>query len=247
MRSFEEKFHAGDSIGYSYGLHHDTDNLHAHIFIHPRTREGIFVGMSGKPARHQGHFSRHKDQLGFIRENVRRRVSQILKETSDPKEAAHLKNNIYSDRIYFAPRQSHTSRAKNDFRPRMPADYQLEQKRSAVVSLNKQIAAKRVALREAAEGRNIAAIFRLRQPKWLRHLQKAYTVRLFRELRELQAQRHLLFSDYRASCRRLVPASDATRTVSRRKKRTKAASATPRPPKPTVSIRPKSTKPKIGF
>ncbi len=50
MRSFQEKFHPGDSVGYSYGLHHDTDNLHAHVFIHPRTREGDFVGMSGKPA-----------------------------------------------------------------------------------------------------------------------------------------------------------------------------------------------------
>lgn len=60
MRCFQEKFHPGDSVGYSYGLHHDTDNLHAHVFIHPRTREGAFVGMRGKPARHQGRFSRHK-------------------------------------------------------------------------------------------------------------------------------------------------------------------------------------------
>jgi len=248
MRSLQEEFHPGDSVGYSYGLHHDTDNLHAHVFIHPRTREGAFVGMSGKPARHRGHASRHKDQLGFLLDTVRRRVSQVLKEISAPKEASHLKNNLYSDRIYFAPRQSHTARAKNDFRPRTPADYQLEQKRSAVVALDQRISEKRLALREAAHGRNLASLFRLRQPKWLRVLEQAHTAKLFRELRELQARRYRLISEYRASRRRLLPAPDATKTVNRSKKKAKAfpPSVTPRAPKPTVTIRSKPTKPKIG-
>jgi hypothetical protein len=90
MRSFQEKFHPGDSVGYSYGLHHDTDNLHAHVFIHPRTRDGDFVGMSEQLQ----HFaernvkSRHKNQLKFVRENARQRASQMLQELSDPKAAA---------------------------------------------------------------------------------------------------------------------------------------------------------------
>ena len=251
LRSFQEKFHPGDSVSYSYGLHHDTDNLHAHVFVHPRTREGAFVGMS-EQLQHfaqRGISSRHKNQLKFVRETVRRRVSQVLEEISDPKEAAHLKNNLYSDRIYFAPRQSHLWRTKNDFRRRTPADFQLEQKRSAVASLDKRIAEKRAALREATSGRNIAAIFRLRQPKWLRLLQSAHTAKLFRELRELQAQRYRLISDYRASRRRLLPAPDDTKTVSRRKKPTKpsAPALTPRAPKPTATISTQSTKSKIGF
>jgi len=239
MRSFQEKFHPGDSVGYSYGLHHDTDNLHAHVFVHPRTREGAFIGMSGKPARYQGHASRHKDQLGFLRENVRQRVTQVLKEISD--------------RIFFVPRQSHQYRAKNDFRPRTPADYQLEQRRSAVAALDRQIAAKRIALREAAQGRNIASIFRLRQPKWLRHLEAAYTAKLFRERQELQAQRYQLYCEYRASRRRWLPPPDATKTVFPRKKqaKTSAPAVTPRAPKPvvkpTVTISTKSTKSKIRF
>jgi hypothetical protein len=249
LRSFQEKFHPGDSVGYSYGLHHDTDNLHAHVFIHPRTREGAFVGMSGKPARHQGHASRHKDQLGFLRENVRQRVTQVLKEISNPKEAAHLKNNLHSDRIFFAPHQSHLWRAKSDFHPRTPVDFQLEQKRSAVAALDQQIAAKRIALREAAQGRNIAAIVRIRQPKWLRHLETAYTAKLFREMRELQTQRHRLYSEYRATCKRLTPAPDATKTIFRRKKPTKpsAPAVTSRAPKATVTVATKSTKAKIRF
>jgi hypothetical protein len=253
MRSFQEKFHPSDSVGYSYGLHHDTDNLHAHVFIHPRTREGAFVGMSGKPAKHQGHASRHKDQLGFLHENVRQRVTQVLKEISDPKAAAYLKSHLLSDQIFFVPRHSHTWRAKNDFRPKTPADYQLELRRSAVAALNQQIAAKRIALREAAQGRNIASIFRIRQPKWLRHLESAYTAKLFREKQELQAHRYRLYSEYRAARRRWLPAPEDTKTIFRRKKQAKASapSLTPRGPKPvvkpTVTISTKSTKSKIRF
>jgi len=255
MRSFQEKFHPGDSIGYSYGLHHDTDNLHAHVLIHPRTRAGEFVGMSEqlqkKAAR--GAESRHKNQLKFVRENARRRASEVLEQISDPTKATHLKHNLYSDRIYFTPRQSHLARAKNDFRPRTPADYQLEQRRSAVATLDRQIAEKRIALREAAQGRNIAAIFRIRQPKWLRHLETAYTAKLFREKQELQAQRYRLYSEYRAARRRWLPAPDATTTVFRPKKqaKTSAPAVTPRASKPvvkpTVTISTKSTKSKIRF
>ena len=46
MRDFQEKFHPKDSIGYAYGLHHDTDNLHIHIALCPRTKNGAYVGCS---------------------------------------------------------------------------------------------------------------------------------------------------------------------------------------------------------
>jgi hypothetical protein len=213
MRAFQEKFHSGDSVGYSYGLHHDTDNLHAHVFIHPRTRDGNFVGMSGKPRRHRGHDSRHKDQLGFVHETVRRRVAQVLKELSDPKEAAHLKNNFHSDRIYYVPRLSHTARTRNDLRPLTPVDAQLEQKRAAVVSLDRQLAATRAAIRDATNGKHVTGIFPLRQPKWLRLMQQAQTAMLFRELRLLQGKRYHAVSDYWASRRRLLGARYATTAV----------------------------------
>jgi hypothetical protein len=77
LRSFQEKFHPGDPVGYSYGIHHDTDNLHAHVFIHPRTRDGVFIGMSEqlKQKAERGAASRHKNQLKFVRENARRRAA----------------------------------------------------------------------------------------------------------------------------------------------------------------------------
>jgi hypothetical protein len=250
MRSFQEKFHPGDSVGYSYGLHHDTDHLHAHLFIHPRTREDIFVGMSGIPKKYQGRDPQRKDQLGFVRDTVRRQVKQVLKELSDPKESAHLKTNLHSDRAYFIPRQSHTARLRHDFRPRSPADFQLERKRAAVKSLDRQIAAKREALRTESNGNHIASIFRLRQPKWLRLMQKIHAATLLRELRELQQKRYRLFAEYRAARRQWIPAPDDTRTVSKRKRKPAPAAGLPvRPPKLTVTVKPavKSTKVRRGI
>jgi hypothetical protein len=244
MRSFQEKFHPGDSVGYSYGLHHDTDNLHAHVFVHPRTREDAFVGLSGIPKKYQGRNPNRKDQLGFVRESVRRQVKQVLKELSDPQEATHLKNNLHSDRAYFVPRRSHTARPRNDFRPRTPADFQLEQKRSAVTSLDRQIAAKRDAIRGESGGNHIAAIFRLRQPKWLRLLQKAQTASLFRELRELQAKRYRLMSEYRDARRNLIPAPQSTRSVAKRKRKTPLPTASIRT-KPTITVKPTGKSAKV--
>ena len=35
MGKFNERFHPADSIGYAYGIHHDTDNLHVHVAFCP--------------------------------------------------------------------------------------------------------------------------------------------------------------------------------------------------------------------
>jgi hypothetical protein len=252
LHSFQENFHPGDSIGYSYGLHHDTDNLHAHVFLHPRTRDGAFVGMSEQLQRlsERGVKSRHKNQLKFVRETARRRAAQVLKELSDPKEAALLKNNFQSDRIYYAPRQSHTARTRNDLRPLTPVDAQLETKRAAVVSLDKQIAAKRAAIRDATNGRRITGIFRLRQPKWLRHMHQAQAATLFRELRQLQEKRYRMVSDYWTSRRRLIGGRYSTTTVS---PDSSGHASTPsvkvRAPHPTMTVKAavKSTKIHRGF
>jgi hypothetical protein len=44
MRRFAEKFHPGVSIGFAYGLHHDTAHLHAHLALCPRTAKGRYAG-----------------------------------------------------------------------------------------------------------------------------------------------------------------------------------------------------------
>ena len=51
MGKFAERFHPTDSIGYAYGIHHDTDNLHVHVALCPRTARGAYVGCSDVPVR----------------------------------------------------------------------------------------------------------------------------------------------------------------------------------------------------
>lgn len=49
MTAYQKKFvknNKPDEIGYVYGLHHDTDNLHAHILLLNKTKNGQLVGMS---------------------------------------------------------------------------------------------------------------------------------------------------------------------------------------------------------
>ncbi|MEZ5406218.1 MAG: hypothetical protein R3F23_08655 [Verrucomicrobiia bacterium] len=64
MRQFQEKFHQGDAIGYAYGFHHDTRNLHVHVALCPRTKEGRYVGCSTS---RNPKVSGNRNQLDFIR------------------------------------------------------------------------------------------------------------------------------------------------------------------------------------
>jgi hypothetical protein len=66
MKEFREKFHAGDSIGYAYGLHHDTDNLHAHVAVCPRSEQQKYVGLSDQLKRKKTA-NGQKNQLSFIK------------------------------------------------------------------------------------------------------------------------------------------------------------------------------------
>ncbi len=63
MRKFAEKYHPGDSIGFAYGLHHDTAHLHAHLALCPRTATGRYVGCS--TSRYSR--SKHKKQMDLIK------------------------------------------------------------------------------------------------------------------------------------------------------------------------------------
>jgi hypothetical protein len=56
MRRFTERYHPNDSIGYAYGIHHDTAHLHVHVAICPRTENGTYVGCSTSRSRQSKHF-----------------------------------------------------------------------------------------------------------------------------------------------------------------------------------------------
>jgi hypothetical protein len=106
MKQFQEKFHPGDSIGYAYGIHHDTHNLHVHVALCPRTKEGRYVGCSTPK---NPNNSKHRDQMGYIRkcfETQNRKWEEILKNPE--KLVVSEKKSLFlrTDKLFFSPRLS---------------------------------------------------------------------------------------------------------------------------------------------
>ena len=61
MGKFNDRFRAADSIRYVYEIHQDTDSLHVHVALCPRTTRGQYIGCSTALVRHQD--TRGPDQL----------------------------------------------------------------------------------------------------------------------------------------------------------------------------------------
>jgi hypothetical protein len=100
MLNFSEKFHEGDGLGYCYGFHHDTDNLHAHVFIHPRTRNGKRVAFSGQLKRKRVS-NGQKDKLGFVKEAAQHRVNFWIKQLGEKSFVP-----MHAHDLYFIPKQA---------------------------------------------------------------------------------------------------------------------------------------------
>lgn len=102
LRALQERFHKGDSIGYAYGLHHDTEHLHIHVALCPRTRNGAYVGLS-KP-RISSAVSGHRDQHGFLIQQFERINKKWEEALADPvKLWKKLQQNPLNERLLFSP------------------------------------------------------------------------------------------------------------------------------------------------
>jgi hypothetical protein len=94
MAKFAERFHPNDAVGYAYGLHHDTDNLHVHVALWPRTARGAYVGCSMARTPTSGH----NDQMKYLRscfEQENKRWERIL--ASPQKLEEHLSRRFDSE------------------------------------------------------------------------------------------------------------------------------------------------------
>ena len=101
MGKFNERFHPADSIGYAYGIHHDTDNLHVHVALCPRTARGAYVGCSMSRIRSPGN----KNQMEYLRscfEQENKRWEQML--AAPQKLEKHLSKRLDADKMVFSPR-----------------------------------------------------------------------------------------------------------------------------------------------
>jgi hypothetical protein len=186
MGKFNERFHPADSIGYAYGIHHDTDNLHIHVALCPRTARGAYVGCSTA----RNPVSGHKDQMGFLRscfERENKRWEQVL--SSPQKLDEKLSRRIDSDKIVFSPRLNPSQ--IDALRNAQTAEaIRLQQLYSSIRNLEASITAKRkfFALRRSANF--VSRLVGRRVPKAVRVVDKLAAAVDRRSLREM---RHLLF------------------------------------------------------
>jgi hypothetical protein len=198
MAKFAERFHPDDAVGYAYGLHHDTDNLHVHVALCPRTARGAYVGCS--TARNPA--SGHKDQMKYLRscfEQENKRWTRIL--ASPQKLEEHLCKRLDCDKVIFAPRLNHS--LINVLRSTQTADaIRLQQFDRAIRNLEASIAAKRQYLATKRSAQFVSRLLGKRKPKVARIVEKLAAAEEHRSLREMQNLLFKIKRQYRVAHKR---------------------------------------------
>lgn len=198
MRKFAEAFHAGDSIGYAYGLHHDTDNLHVHVALCPRTAKGRYVGCSTSRFNRTKH-KRQMDRIRawFVQENER--WEKILRSPQEIEQA--ISHRIDSDKIAFAPRLA--TAHLNALRQAQTAEaIRLQNSYQSICNLEAAIAAKRRLLTVQRNANYVSRLLGRRKPKFTRTVEKLAAAVDRRSLREMQNLLFKIKRDYRAAHKR---------------------------------------------
>ena len=98
LRKFNEQFHPGDQIGYAFGIHHDTDNRHAHIYLSNRTKNGSYVAMS-QPLKGKYDKNPRKNQIGWIQNFIAKDfVNQLERlEAGDLRISKRISKNVTNE------------------------------------------------------------------------------------------------------------------------------------------------------
>jgi hypothetical protein len=149
MRRFNERFHPNDSIGYAYGLHHDTANLHVHVAICPRTENGSYVGCSTSRSTQ----SRHKKQMDCIKSWFEIENSSWEKILSSPQKLEEtLSKRLDADLLVFSQKLNHLQ--MNALRCAQNSDsIRLQQLYQSIRNLEASLANKRRGLGAQHNGR----------------------------------------------------------------------------------------------
>ena len=181
MDRFAEKFHRGDSIGYAYGLHHDTDNLHVHVALCPRSAKGRYVGCSMSR-----HPSKHKNQMVFMREWFERENhlrGEFLSNNEKVEES--LTKRLDQEQFAIVPRLSTAQRIAL-----MDADHgeasHLRQSYESILGLEAAIAEKKKQLALLRAARGAQRLFGVKKSPLLRAGEKLGATAQTRTLRQMQ-------------------------------------------------------------
>jgi hypothetical protein len=114
MTEFQHEFHKGDQIGYAFGIHHDTNHRHMHIFLSNRTSKGKHVAMSNPLKNHTNRKYVQKDQIGFIKKRlvlaqlrIEKQCAKKIKNVQDIKiESIKVKPETEKERIAIKNRKT---------------------------------------------------------------------------------------------------------------------------------------------
>lgn len=182
MGKFADRFHAADAIGYAYGIHHDTDNLHVHVALCPRTAKGKYVGCSMSHTAASGN----KNQMTYLRkcfEQENKRWGELL--SSPTKLQQHLSERVDCDKLVFSPRlnqqQMETVRNTQTFEA-----IRLQQLFRSIRNLEAAIAAKRKRFADEKNLRFFSRLARRRIPKVVQAVSKVSQAMERRSLGEMQ-------------------------------------------------------------
>lgn len=198
MRKFAEKFHPGDSIGFAYGLHHDTAHLHAHLALCPRTAKGAYVGCSTS----RFSQSKHKKQMDLIKRWFERENLRWAKILQSPDETDRvICQRLDAHKIVFAPRltNAHMEVLRN---AQTAEAIRLQQSYQSIRNLEAAIAAKRRFLAAQRDANFVSRLLGRRKPKLTRTVEKFAVTADRRSLREMQTLLLKVKRNYRAAHKR---------------------------------------------
>ena len=198
MRKFAEKFHPGDSIGFAYGLHHDTAHLHAHLAICPRTAKAVM----SDAARRATAAPNTKSKWISSSPGSSGKISGGKKSFALPrKPSARFASGLTPTRSLFAPRlnAAHLEALRN---AQTAEAIRLQQSYRSIRNLEAAIAAKRQVLTAKRNVNFVSRLMGRRKPKLARTVEKLAAAVDRRSLREMQNLLFKIKRDYRAAHKR---------------------------------------------
>ena len=200
MDRFAEKFHRGDSIGYAYGLHHDTDNLHVHVALCPRSAKGRYVGCSMSR-----HPSKHKNQMVFMREWFERE-NQLRGEflSNQQKVEESLTKRLDQEKFAIVPRLSPQQRSALGSSDGLLAT-RLKWGYASILEQEAAIAQKKKQLEILRTARSAQRLLGVHKNPLLQAGEKMAADALNKSLREMRSQlvriKHIYRSDHELYCK----------------------------------------------
>ena len=181
MLKFNQTYHPGDSVGYAYGIHHDTAHLHVHVAICPRTANGKYVGCSTS----HSNRSRHKRQMDGIKSWFEQENSRWEKILASPEKLEEtLSMRLDADKLVFSPKLNPLQ--ANALQSTQTADaIRLQQLYQAIRNLEAGIAKKRHALAIQSESRLVSRLMRVPKLRVVQLTEKIATTIERRSIRDL--------------------------------------------------------------